>query len=56
MGGKQLISRGWIEESTRADASTDPSSEYQYFWWINTPDGGGTSTSRPVASMDSTST
>ena len=29
------------EESTRADASTDPSSEYQYFWWINTPDGGG---------------
>jgi CubicO group peptidase (beta-lactamase class C family) len=41
--GRQLISRGWIEESTRADASTDPSSEYQYFWWINTPDGGGTS-------------
>jgi CubicO group peptidase (beta-lactamase class C family) len=40
--GRQLISRGWIEESTRRDTSTDPSSEYQYFWWVNTPDGGGT--------------
>jgi CubicO group peptidase (beta-lactamase class C family) len=36
--GEQLISRGWIEESTRADASTDPSRNYQYFWWVNTPD------------------
>jgi CubicO group peptidase (beta-lactamase class C family) len=38
-GGKQLISRGWVEESTRPDASTDPSQDYQYFWWVNTPDG-----------------
>jgi CubicO group peptidase (beta-lactamase class C family) len=38
--GRQLISRGWIEESTRADTSTDPSQDYQYFWWVNTPDGG----------------
>src|SRR5215204_2632448 len=30
--GKQLISRGWVEESTRADTSTDPSQDYQYFW------------------------
>jgi CubicO group peptidase (beta-lactamase class C family) len=37
--GKQLISRSWVEESTRADATTDPSLEYQYFWWINTPHG-----------------
>jgi CubicO group peptidase (beta-lactamase class C family) len=37
--GKQLISRGWVEESTRPDASTDPSQDYQYFWWVNTPDG-----------------
>jgi CubicO group peptidase (beta-lactamase class C family) len=37
--GKQLISRGWVEESTRPDATTDPSSDYQYFWWVNTPDG-----------------
>ena len=37
--GRQLISRGWIEKSTRPDTSTDPSSDYQYFWWVNTPDG-----------------
>ncbi len=38
-GGEQLISQGWIEESTRPDATTDPSSDYQYFWWVDTPDG-----------------
>jgi CubicO group peptidase (beta-lactamase class C family) len=37
--GRQLISRGWVEESTRADISTDPAQDYQYFWWVNTPDG-----------------
>jgi CubicO group peptidase (beta-lactamase class C family) len=37
--GRQLISRGWVEESTRADTSTDPAQDYQYFWWVNTPDG-----------------
>ena len=37
--GRQLLSRGWIEESTRADTSTDPSQDYQYFWWINAPEG-----------------
>jgi CubicO group peptidase (beta-lactamase class C family) len=37
--GEQLISRGWVEESTRPDATTDPSLDYQYFWWVNTPDG-----------------
>src|SRR5215218_3636068 len=37
--GVQLISRGWVEESTRPDATTDPSQDYQYFWWVNTPDG-----------------
>src|SRR5829696_2950291 len=36
--GRQLISRGWVEESTGADTSTDPSQDYQYFWWANTPD------------------
>jgi CubicO group peptidase (beta-lactamase class C family) len=36
--GRQLISRGWVEESTRADTRTDPSLEYQYFWWVGTPD------------------
>ena len=37
--GRQLISRGWVEASTRPDATTDPSSGYQYFWWVDTPDG-----------------
>ncbi len=36
--GKQLISQEWVEESTRPDTSTDPSLNYQYFWWVNTPD------------------
>src|SRR5215216_5968524 len=36
--GRQLISRGWVEESTRPDTRTDPSLEYQYFWWVDTPD------------------
>jgi CubicO group peptidase (beta-lactamase class C family) len=36
--GRQLISRGWVEESTRADTRSDPSLEYQYFWWVDTPD------------------
>ena len=37
--GEQLISRGWVRDSTRPDASTDPSLDYQYFWWVDTPDG-----------------
>jgi CubicO group peptidase (beta-lactamase class C family) len=37
--GEQLISRGWVEESTRPEATTDPSLEYRYFWWVDTPDG-----------------
>jgi CubicO group peptidase (beta-lactamase class C family) len=37
--GRQLVSRGWVEESTRADTSTDPSLDYQYFWWVNSADG-----------------
>jgi CubicO group peptidase (beta-lactamase class C family) len=37
--GKQLISRVWVEESTRPDTTTDPSQDYQYFWWVNTPNG-----------------
>jgi CubicO group peptidase (beta-lactamase class C family) len=37
--GKQLISRRWVEESTRPDTTMDPSQDYQYFWWVNTPNG-----------------
>jgi CubicO group peptidase (beta-lactamase class C family) len=37
--GRQLISQKWVEESTRPDASTDLYRGYQYFWWVNTPEG-----------------
>jgi CubicO group peptidase (beta-lactamase class C family) len=37
--GKQLISRRWVEQSTRPDTTMDPSQDYQYFWWVNTPNG-----------------
>jgi CubicO group peptidase (beta-lactamase class C family) len=37
--GRQLISPEWVKESTRPDAITDPSLEYQYFWWVDTPHG-----------------
>jgi CubicO group peptidase (beta-lactamase class C family) len=37
--GEQLVSREWVEKSTRADTSMDPSQNYQYFWWVDTPDG-----------------
>jgi CubicO group peptidase (beta-lactamase class C family) len=37
--GEQLTPRRWVEESTRADTTTDPSLDYQYFWWVDTPDG-----------------
>jgi len=36
--GEQLISREWVEQSTRPDTSTDPTRDYQYFWWVTTPD------------------
>jgi CubicO group peptidase (beta-lactamase class C family) len=38
--GEQLISQEWVEESTRASTSTDPSQDYQYFWWVDAPEGG----------------
>ena len=37
--GEHLISQRWVEESTRPDVSRDPSLNYQYFWWVDTPDG-----------------
>ena len=33
--GKQIISEKWVNESTRLDTSTDPSSFYQYMWWVD---------------------
>jgi len=37
--GRQLISREWVEEATRADSNTDPSLGYQYFWWVTSSEG-----------------
>jgi CubicO group peptidase (beta-lactamase class C family) len=36
--GVQIISKSWVNESTRADTSTDPSWHYQYFWRVYTSD------------------
>jgi len=33
-GGRQVVPQAWVEESTRADVSTDPARGYQYFWWV----------------------
>ena len=32
--GQQVVSRGWIEESTRAHVVTPSGSGYGYFWWV----------------------
>jgi CubicO group peptidase (beta-lactamase class C family) len=34
---QQIISEKWVKTSTNANSSTDPSSEYQYGWWIHPP-------------------
>jgi hypothetical protein len=31
--GNQLVPRAWVTESTRVDMVTDPSPEFQYYWW-----------------------
>jgi CubicO group peptidase (beta-lactamase class C family) len=33
--GKQVVPASWVEQSTRADATTDPADFYQYFWWVD---------------------
>jgi CubicO group peptidase (beta-lactamase class C family) len=35
--GKQLISKKWVEESTKLDTSEGSASFYQYSWWLPTP-------------------
>lgn len=32
--GRQLVPRAWVEDSTRADTTTDPAAEFQYDWWM----------------------
>jgi len=36
--GEQIISESWVDESTRADTTTDPAWFYQYYWWVTTSD------------------
>ncbi|MCA2230501.1 serine hydrolase domain-containing protein [Nonomuraea aurantiaca] len=38
--GRQLLPRAWVEDSTRADTTTDPAAEFQYNWWMR-PDLSG---------------
>ena len=33
--GKQVVPASWVEESTRADTTTDPADFYQYLWWVD---------------------
>jgi CubicO group peptidase (beta-lactamase class C family) len=34
-GERQVVPAEWVAEATRADATTDPSVRYQYFWWVD---------------------
>jgi CubicO group peptidase (beta-lactamase class C family) len=33
--GTQIIPEKWVDESTRRDITSDPTPQYQYFWWVN---------------------
>ncbi|MGD9144170.1 MAG: serine hydrolase [Anaerolineae bacterium] len=35
VGERQVVSAAWVEEATRVDTTTDPSVEYQYYWWVD---------------------
>jgi len=35
--GKQIVSKKWVEESTKLDTSEGSVSYYQYQWWLPTP-------------------
>lgn len=36
--GRQLVPATWVDESTRADVTSDPADFYQYFWWVDVAD------------------
>jgi CubicO group peptidase (beta-lactamase class C family) len=38
--GQQIISEKWVNSSTSANRTTDPSLEYQYGWWVSTSQDG----------------
>jgi CubicO group peptidase (beta-lactamase class C family) len=35
--GKQIVSKKWVEESTKLDTTEGSASFYQYQWWLPTP-------------------
>jgi CubicO group peptidase (beta-lactamase class C family) len=39
-GDTQVVPTSWVEEATRLDTDTDPTADYQYYWWIDTESGG----------------
>jgi hypothetical protein len=32
---QQIIPSAWVEEATRVDTTTDPTANYQYYWWVD---------------------
>jgi len=37
--GKQIVSKKWVEESTKVDSTEGSVDEYQYQWWLPSNDG-----------------
>jgi CubicO group peptidase (beta-lactamase class C family) len=35
--GKQIVSQTWVEESTKLDTTNGSADDYQYQWWLPTP-------------------
>lgn len=38
--GKQIVSRSWVEQSTKIDTSEGSAWNYQYQWWLASQDSG----------------
>lgn len=36
--GRQVLQEDWVAASVRADSTSDPNPEYQYFWWVGPRD------------------
>ena len=37
--GKQIVSKSWVEQSTKIDSAQGSSKNYQYQWWLPTENG-----------------